>query len=66
LPQLSRFLIAQLPQQLHGGPRRPRLVRVEAAQAGDLIAGGRLAAGFPDQPRHGQEEKGNEGWSACA
>ena len=66
MPPLSRLLIAQLPQQHHGGIRLPRLVGVEAAQAGDLIAGGRLAAGFPDQPRHGQEEKGNEGRSACA
>jgi hypothetical protein len=66
LPQLSRLLIAQLPQQLKGGPRRPWLVGVEATQAGDPIAGCRLAVAFPDLPRHGQEEKGNEGWSACA
>jgi len=32
---LSCLLIAQLPQQLHCGPSRPRLVSVEAAQAGD-------------------------------
>ena len=35
-PWLSGLLIAQLPQQLHCGPRRPRLVSVEAAQAGDI------------------------------
>ncbi len=56
---LSRLLDAQLPQQLHGGPRRPRLVSVEAAQAGDPIAGFRLAAGFPDQPRHGSPPAGD-------
>ena len=49
---LSRLLVAQLPQQHHSGPRRPRLVSVEAAQAGDPIAGFRIAVAFPDQPRH--------------
>ena len=56
---LSWLLIAQLPLQLHCRPRRPRLVSVEAARAGVPIAGGRLAAGFPDQPRHGSPPAGD-------
>ncbi len=51
-PPLSWLLIAQLPQQLHGGPHRPWLMSVETAQAGDPIAEGRFAAGFPDHSRH--------------
>jgi hypothetical protein len=56
---LSCLLIAQLPQQLHCGPSQPRLVSVEAAQAGDPIAGFRIGAAFPDQPRHGSPPAGN-------
>jgi hypothetical protein len=56
LPQLSWLLLAQ---QLHCGPRRPRLVSVEAAQAGDPIAGIRFTAPFPDQPRHGSPPPGD-------
>jgi hypothetical protein len=59
LPQLSWLLIAQLAQQLHCGPRRPLLVSVEAAQAGDPIAGFRLTTCFPDQPRQGSPPPGD-------
>lgn len=32
---------------------------VEVAEAGDPIAGFRLTAGFPDQPRHGSPPAGD-------
>lgn len=51
-------LIAQLPQQLHGASRRPWLVGVDAAQAGDPIARGRVAADVPDHSRHGSPPPG--------